>query len=55
VLPTTAPVSIDRTTSETGSGVALDVGAAVAVRRWTLGFGASGVANRMEWEELRQQ
>ena len=31
---------------------AVDLGAAVALRQWTFGFGASGLANRIEWDEL---
>lgn len=55
ILPTTPPVTIDRVKSNTGTGFALDFGAAVAMRGWTLGFGASGVANRIEWDELERE
>jgi hypothetical protein len=53
--PTTTAVTIDRVNSNTGTGFALDFGAAVAMRGWTLGFGASGVANRIEWDELERE
>ena len=55
IQPTTSPVSIDRVKSETGTGFALDFGAAVAMREWTFGFGASGVANRIEWDALERE
>jgi hypothetical protein len=55
LVPTTPPVTIDRVKSNTGTGFALDFGAAVAMRGWTLGFGASGVANRIEWDELERE
>jgi len=54
VLPATAPVSIDRVNSQSGHGFALDVGAAVALGGWTFGFGANGIANRIDWEELER-
>ncbi len=53
--PTAAPVTIDRVKSDKGTGFALDFGAAVAMREWTFGFGASGVANRIEWDELERE
>ena len=52
LLPATAPVSIDRINSQAGRGFALDFGAAVALGSWTFGFGANGVANRIDWDEL---
>jgi hypothetical protein len=54
LLPATAPVSVDRINSSSGSGFALDFGAAVALAEWTFGFGANGVANRIDWDELEQ-
>jgi hypothetical protein len=53
--PTVSSVTIDRVKSDTGTGFALDFGAAVAMRGWALGFGASGVANRIEWAALERE
>ncbi len=55
IQPTTAPVTLDRLKSDTGNGFALDLGAAVAMREWTFGFGASGLANRIEWDALERE
>jgi hypothetical protein len=55
IQPATAPVTIDRMGSESGSGFALDFGTAVAVREWTFGFGASGMGNRIEWDALQRE
>lgn len=53
--PTTSFVTVDRVKSDKGTGFALDFGAAVAMRGWTIGFGASGVANRIEWDALDRE
>lgn len=53
--PSISPVAIDRVTSSSGRGFAVDLGAAVALRQWTFGFGASGLANRIEWDDLERQ
>jgi hypothetical protein len=53
--PTESSVTIDRVKSDTGTGFALDFGAAVAMRGWTFGFVASGVANRIEWGALERE
>jgi hypothetical protein len=53
--PTTVPIEIDRVTSQNGRGFALDFGASLAIDRWDFGFGASGVANRIEWDEFERQ
>lgn len=55
VRPGTTPVSIDRLKSSTGNGFALDVGTAVALDEWTFGFGASGLANRIEWDAIERE
>ncbi len=55
VAPTTVPVAIDRLTANRGRGFALDFGAAVVVDRWDFGFGASGVANRIDWEDVQRE
>lgn len=53
--PTTTPVVVDRLTAQSGTGFALDFGGAVVIDRWDFGFGASGVANRIEWKEVERE
>jgi hypothetical protein len=48
------PVAIVRDNSTSGRGFALDFGATVISDRWELGFGASGVANRINWTGVEQ-
>jgi hypothetical protein len=48
------PVTITRTDAESGTGFALDAGIAAVVRRWQFGFGANGIANRIEWKDAKQ-
>jgi hypothetical protein len=55
IRPTSIPVTIERLKSESGSGFALDIGTAVVMRKWTFGFGASGMANRIQWNALERQ
>lgn len=52
VLPATTPIDIDRRTSTSGNGFALDVAAAVVSERWEAGFSIDGIANRINWKEL---
>jgi hypothetical protein len=54
LFPTTTPVSVDHTYSTRGSGFALDLGVGAVVDRWQFGFGANGLANRINWDELSQ-
>lgn len=53
--PLTTPVVIERLTSDLGRGFALDFGVAFVVDRWDFGAGASGVANRIEWDEVERE
>ena len=55
VSPATAPLDIVRRTSSKGRGFALDFGASVVSGRWDFGFGASGVANRIDWKALDRE
>lgn len=50
--PTTSPVVADHLYSKTGNGFALDLGIGAVVDRWQFGFGANGIANRINWENL---
>lgn len=51
--PSTIPVAVNREMSTTGQGFALDFASGVIIDRWVLGFAANGVANRINWEQLR--
>ena len=51
-LPT--PLSIVRTSAESGSGFAIDAGVAVVVRGFEVGFGVNGIANRINWTGVEQ-
>ncbi len=43
------PVTIDRSTSTSGTGFAIDMGVAAVVDRWEVGVGVNGIANRINW------
>jgi hypothetical protein len=45
------PVQILRTTSGSGTGFAIDAGAAAVVGPWEAGIGVNGIANRIEWAD----
>jgi hypothetical protein len=51
-LPSTSPAVVDNFTSHSGTGFALDFGAAAVIDRFEFGFGVNGVANRIEWNNL---
>jgi hypothetical protein len=50
--PTTTPVIVNRTTSSSGKGFAIDAAVAVVQERWDASFGVDGIGNRIDWEEL---
>ena len=52
LLPT--PLSIVRTSAESGTGFAIDAGVAVVVRGFEVGFGVNGIANRINWSGVEQ-
>jgi hypothetical protein len=52
VDPETSPVDLYYLNSRSGRGFALDLGFGVVVNRWEFGFGANGIANRINWEDL---
>jgi hypothetical protein len=52
-MPATTPLVIDYYNSSSGNGFALDFGVSAVVNRWEFGFGANGVANRINWHNLR--
>jgi hypothetical protein len=51
VMPATSPLEIYYLNSRSGRGFALDFGAGVMIDGWEFGFGANGVANRIDWED----
>lgn len=55
LLPTTEPAVIDRVFSQRGSGFAVDVATNVIFDRWDFAFAASGIGNRIDWENLRSE
>jgi hypothetical protein len=50
--PGTSPIDLYYMNSRSGRGFALDFGVGVVVNRWEFGFGANGIANRIDWEDL---
>ena len=55
LAPTTVPIAIERLTADSGRGFGLDFGVAVVVDRWDVGFGATGVANRIDWQDVQRE
>jgi hypothetical protein len=45
------PLRITRTSSTEGNGFSIDLGAGVVMDRWQFGFGANGLANRIDWDQ----
>ena len=54
-LPSTIPLAINRETSSTGHGFALDIASGLVIDRWVFGAAAAGVGNRIDWEGLRAE
>ena len=48
------PVVIPRTTSGSGTGFAIDAGAAAVVGPWEFGLGVNGIANRIDWKDVER-
>jgi hypothetical protein len=53
--PTTIPAVIDHSYSNSGRGFALDMALGVVANRWSFGFGANGIANRMDWKDVARE
>jgi len=49
-----SPVSIVRTSADSGHGFALDAGVAAVVNGFEVGFGVNGIANRINWDNVEQ-
>jgi hypothetical protein len=54
VLPNTSAITAVHTAATSGHGYAIDLGASVVSGGWEFGFGASGVANRINWSDFTQ-
>ena len=50
-----SPLSIIRTSAESGHGFAIDAGVAAVVNGFEVGFGVNGIANRIDWTNVQQQ
>ena len=48
------PVTIVRNASSSGSGFAVDVGAAAVINSWELGLGVNGIGNRIDWSDVER-
>jgi hypothetical protein len=55
IQPSTVPLSIDRVSSSSGHGRALDFASGVTVDRWVFGFAANGISNYIDWKDLRAE
>jgi len=53
LTPTSTPVSVDHTYSNSGSGRAVDIGGGLVVDRWRFGFSANGLGNQIRWQDVR--
>ena len=54
LAPATTPVVITTRHASEGTGLALDFVVGAVVNRWEVGFGARGIANRINWSGLEQ-
>ncbi len=52
IRPATTPAVVDYFNSRSGTGFALDFGVAGVIGGWEFGFGANGIANRIEWQNV---
>ncbi len=52
LAPTTTPVVVDYLNARSGSGFAIDLGIGAVIDNWEFGFGANGIANRIEWTKI---
>jgi len=48
------PLFVTRTSAESGTGMAIDVGVGAVVNNWEFGFGANGLGNRIEWSDVER-
>ena len=50
--PATTPVALNYKSARSGKGFAMDVGIGAVIDNWEFGFGANGIANRINWEDF---
>jgi hypothetical protein len=48
------PLFVSRLSSDSGTGMAIDVGVGTVINNWEFGFGANGIANRIDWTNVEQ-
>jgi hypothetical protein len=48
------PLFVTRTNTDSGAGMAIDVGVGAVIERWEVGFGANGLGNFINWTETEQ-
>jgi hypothetical protein len=51
VSPGTDPIVVNRTTSKSGNGFAIDLAAAVVKGKWDVSVGLDGIGNRINWKD----
>jgi hypothetical protein len=51
----TSPLLVTRTHSSSGSGLAIDIGVGAMINGWEGGVGINGIANRIEWGDVRRR
>ena len=53
LAPATVPLTVNRMTSKSGQGFAVDLATAIVTEHWDVGVGVDGIGNRINWKELR--
>ena len=54
LLTTGSSIVINHRHATSGTGMSLDLGVGAVVDRWQVGFGANGIANRINWTGVQQ-
>jgi hypothetical protein len=49
------PLFVSRSHTDSGTGMAVDVGVGAVIRNWELGFGANVIRNFIDWTDLEDQ
>ena len=55
LVTTTSNIVLDNRTATEGNGFSIDMGVGAVINHWEFGFGAKGIANRINWREVEQQ
>jgi hypothetical protein len=50
-----APLAIGRDHAASGRGFSIDLGAGAAVGRWAVGVAVTGIANRIDWQDVTRR